>query len=55
MTENTLNEVVIFQRLVCNDDEVWNPKGSTAIIVDIEVHFDGRIGDKEQVEIDFAK
>jgi len=54
MTENTLNEVVTFERLVCNDDKVWNPKGSTINTVDIEVHFDGRIGDKEQVEIDFA-
>ena len=54
MTEEKLNEVVTFQRLVCKDDKVWNPKGSTVNTVDIEVHFDGRIGDKEQVEIDFA-
>ena len=54
MTEDKLNEVVSFQRLFCNDDKVWNPKGSTINTVDIEVRFDGRIGDKEKVEIDFA-
>eukprot|EP00092_Neocalanus_flemingeri_P096794 GFUD01123257.1.p1 GENE.GFUD01123257.1~~GFUD01123257.1.p1 ORF type:complete len:434 (-),score=91.69 GFUD01123257.1:106-1407(-) len=54
MAEATLSETVKFKREVCKDDKVWNPKGSTVSIVDIEVHLDGRIGDKEQVEIDFA-
>jgi len=54
MTDAKLNETVNFERLVCKDDKVWNPKDSTAMIVDIEVHFEGRIGDKEQVEVDFA-
>ena len=52
--EDKLNEVVTFERLVCNDDKVWDPRGSTITIIDVEVHLDGRIGEKEQVEVDFA-
>ena len=54
MTEEKLNELVTFERLVCNDDMAWDPQGRSMKVVDIEVHLDGRIGDKEQVEIDFA-
>jgi len=54
MTEEKLNEIVSFERLVCKDDKMWNPEGSNTKILDVEVHLQGRIGDKEQVEIDFA-
>jgi len=54
MKEEQLNEVVTFERLVCDDDRVWNPKGSSFNVTEVEVHLDGRIGDKEQVEVDFA-
>lgn len=54
MSEEKLNEVVSFKRLVCTDDKVWNPEGSITQILDVEVHLQGRIGDMEQIEIDFA-
>jgi len=52
--EDKLNEVVTFERCVCINNKAWDPRGSTMKITEVEVHLDGRIGDKEQIEVDFA-
>lgn len=55
MSEEQLAETVTFERLVTNTEKRdWTPENSSAPIVEVEVHEDGRIGDIEQVEVDFA-
>ena len=54
-SDEVLSEKVTFERLVSDiTDRSWEPTGSSLKIVDVEVHLDGRIGDIEQVEVDFA-
>ena len=55
MSEDQLAETVTFERLVTNTQtRGWTPENSSSPIVEVEVHEDGRIGDIEQVEVDFA-
>ena len=55
MSEEQLAEKVTFERVVRSTAERdWNPENSSAPILEVVVHDDGRIGDIEQVELDFA-
>ena len=58
LSQEQLEEKVTFQRFVCPEDEKsWDPTSETSgckMIAEVGLHQDGRIGDKEQVEVDFA-
>ena len=55
MAESRLKEKVVYERLVSDTkDRGWDPQGSSVSILEVEVHLGGRIGDIEQVEMDFA-
>ena len=58
LSQDQLQEKVTFQRFVCGENEKsWDPTTETAgckKIAEVSVHLDGRIGDLEQVEVDFA-
>ena len=55
MGEDRLQEIVAFERIVSDTrDRSWEPQGRQELVLDVEVHLDGLIGDIEQVEMDFA-
>merc|ERR1719154_883933 len=55
MSQEKLQEKVTFDRLVSEKtSRLWEPPGSKELVIDVEVHLEGRIGDIEQVEVDFA-
>ena len=58
LSQDQLEEKVTFQRFVCAETEKsWDPTTETSgckMIAEVGLHLDGRIGDVEQVEVDFA-
>jgi len=55
MDKDKLQEKVSFRRLVTDTkSRSWDPVSSEAVLTNVELHLDGRIGDVEQVEVDFA-
>ena len=58
LTPEQLEEEISFERFVCGQEEKsWDPTSEASrskTITDIRLHLDGRIGDLEQVEVDFA-
>ena len=58
LSQGELEEKVTFQRFVCAETEKsWDPTTESAgsqMIAEVGLHLDGRIGDLEQVEVDFA-
>ena len=58
LSQDQLEEKVTFQRFVCPEDEKsWDPTSETSgckMIAKVGLHLNGRIGDFEQVEVDFA-
>ena len=57
-SQEELEEKVTFRRFVCDHEErSWDPTSEAAgskIMTEIRLHLEGRIGDLEQVEVDFA-
>ena len=55
MSDIQLAEKVTFERLfTITAERAWNPEHYSAPVLNVEVHKDGRIGDIEQIEVDFA-
>jgi len=46
-------EKIVYERLVETKGS-WAPKGNQNVIVQVKPHLEGRIGDKEEIEMDFA-